>query len=134
MDTPFFREIKPYSRGGNNTKNAKGTYYFMIEFTCRTTSFKMASIKYNKLIHGVYLVRISPFINPFLHTNPGFFKPFSSIIINLGYLMGVMLANGIPSAGLRRRVMGRRVISVINKKGRKAYRDKRCVIVYELGH
>ena len=106
MDTPFFREIKPYNRGGNNIKNTKGTYYLMIEFTCRTTSFKMASVKHNELTHGVYSVRISPFINLFLYTDPGFFEQFSSIIINLGYLMGVILVNGIPSAGLRRRVMG----------------------------
>ena len=69
------------------------------------TSFKMASVKHNKLTHGVYSVRISPFINLFLYTNPGFFKPFLSIIVNLGYPMGVVLANGIPSAGLRRRVV-----------------------------
>ena len=93
----------------------------------------MASIKYNELIHGVYSVRISPFINPFLYTNPGFFEPFLSIIINLGYSMGVMLVNGILSAGLRRRVMGRRVIFVIGEKGRKAYRGKRCIIIYKLG-
>ena len=105
MDTPFFREIKPYSRGGNNIKNAKGTYHFIIEFTCRTTSFKMVSVKYNELTHGVCSVRISPFISPFLHTNPGFFEPFSSIIVNLGYPMGIMLVSGISSAGLRRRVM-----------------------------
>ena len=77
----------------------------------------MVSIKYNKLIHGIYLIRILPFINLFLYTDPGFFKQFSSIIVNLGYPMGVMLINGIPSAGLRRRVMGQRVIFVINKKG-----------------
>ena len=51
----------------------------------------MASIKYNKLTHGVCLVRILPFINPFLYTNPGFFEPFSSIIVNLGYPMGVVV-------------------------------------------
>ena len=133
MDTPFFREIKPYSRGGNDIKNTKGTYYLMIEFTCRITSFKMASVKHNELTHGVCSVRISPFINPFLYTNPGFFKPFSSIIINLGYPMGVMLVSRILSAGLRRRVVGRRVISVISEKRRKAYRGKRCVIIYKLG-
>ena len=105
----------------------------MIEFTYKTTSFKIASIKHNELTHGVYSERISPFINPFLHTNPGFFKPFSSIIINLGHPMGVMLASRIPSAGLRRRVVGQRVISVISEKGRKAYRGKRCVIIYKLG-
>ena len=116
MDTPFFWEIKPYSRGGNNTKNAKGIYYFIIKFTYRITSFKMASIKHNKLTHGVYSGRISPFINLLLYINPGFFKPFSSIIVNLGYLIGVILINGIPSAGLRRRVISRRVISVINEK------------------
>ena len=66
----------------------------------------MVNIKYNELIYGVYSERISPFINPFLHTNPGFFKPFLSIIVNLGYPMGVILVNRIPSAGLRRRVMG----------------------------
>ena len=133
MDTPFFREIKPYSRGENNTKNAKRTYYLIIEFTCRIMGFKMASVKYNKLTHGVYLERISPFINPFLHINPGFFKPFSSIIVNLGHLMGVILANRILSAGLRRRVMGRRVISVIGEKGRKACQGRRYVIIYKLG-
>ena len=133
MDTPFFREIKPYSRGGNDTKNAKGTYHFMIEFTCRTTSFEMASVKHNELTHGVCSVRISPFISPFLHTNPGFFEPFSSIIVDLGYLMGIVLASGIPSAGLRRRVVGRRVIFVIGEKGRKACRGRRCVIICKLG-
>ena len=133
MDTPFFREIKPYSRGGNNIKNAKGTYYFIIKFIYKTINFKMVNVKYNKLTHGVYSVRISPFINPFLYTNPGFFEPFLSIIINLGYLMGVVLISGIPSAGLRRRVMGRRVISVIGEKGRKVYRGRRCVIIYKLG-
>ena len=121
MDTPFFQEIKPYNRGGNDTKDAKGTYYLIIEFICRTTSFKMASVEYNELTHSVCSVRISPFISLFLHINPGFFEPFSSIIVNLGYSMGVMLASGIPSAGLRRRVISRRVISVINEKGRKAY-------------
>ena len=121
MDIPFFREIKPYNRRGNNTKNVKGTYYLIIEFTYRTISFKMANIKHNKLTHGIYSERILPFINPFLYTNPGFFEPVLSIIVNLGYPMGVVLVNGIPSAGLRRRVIGRRVISVINKKGRKAY-------------
>ena len=105
----------------------------MIEFTCRTTSFKMASVKYNELTHGVCLVRISPFINLFLYTNPGFFKPFLSIIINLGYPMGIVLVSGIPSAGLRRRVISRGVIFVINEKGRKVYRGKRYVIIYELG-
>ena len=133
MDTPFFREIKPYNRRGNNTKDAKGTYHFIIEFTCRTTSFKMASIKHNELTHGVCSVRISPFVSLFLYTNLGFFKPFSSIIVNLGHPMGVMLVNGIPSAGLRRRVMGQRVISVISEKRRKAYRGRRCVIICELG-
>ena len=59
----------------------------------------MVSVKYNKLTHGVYSEKISPFINPFLHTNPGFFKPFSSIIVDLGYPMGVILVNRIPSAG-----------------------------------
>ena len=134
MDTPFFREIKPYSRGGNNTKNAKRTYHLIIEFTYRTISFKIASVKYNELTHGVYSVRISLFINPFLHTNPGFFEPFLSIIINLGYPMGVMLASGIPSSGFRRRVISRRVISVISEKRRKTCRGRRCVIIYELGH
>ena len=133
MDTPFFREIKPYSRGGNNIKNAKGTYHFIIEFTCGTTSFKMISIKYNELIHGVCLVRILPFISPFLYTNPGFFKSFPSIIINLGYPMGVVLVSGILSARLRRRVISQRVIFIISKKRRKAYEGKRCVIIYELG-
>ena len=81
----------------------------------------MASIKYNELTHGVYSVRISPFINPFLYTNPGFFEPFLSIIVNLGYLIGVILVSRIPNAGLRRRVISRRVISVISEKRRKAY-------------
>ena len=94
----------------------------------------MASIKHNKLIHGVYSGRISPFINLFLHTNPGFFKPFSNIIVDLGHLMGVVLANGIPSAGLRRRVISRKVISIISKKRRKAYLSKRCIIIYKLKH
>ena len=133
MDTPFFREIKPYNRGGNNTKNAKGTYHLMIEFTYKTTSFKMASVKHNELTHGVCSVRISPFINPFLHTDPGFFEQFSSIIVNLGHPMGVVLVSGIPSAGLRRRVVGQRVISVIGEKRRKACRGKRYVIIYKLG-
>ena len=84
-------------------------------------SFKMASVKYNELIYDVYLERISPFINLFLYTNPGFFKPFSSIIINLGYLMSVILVSRIPSAGFRRRVIGQRVIFIIGKKRRKAY-------------
>ena len=100
MDTPFFREIKPYNRRGNNIKNAKRTYHLMIEFMCKITSFKMASIKHNELTHGVYSGRISPFISLFFYTNPGFFEPFSSIIINLGYPMGIILVNGIPSAGL----------------------------------
>ena len=121
MDTLFFREIKPYSRGGNDIKNTKGTYYFIIEFMCRTMSFKIASIKYNKLTHGVYSGRISPFISLFLHTNPGIFKPFSSIIINLGYPMGIMLVNRILSAGLRRRVISQRVIFVIGEKRQQAY-------------
>ena len=77
----------------------------------------MANVKYNKLTHGVYSVKILPFINLFLYTNPGFFEPFLSIIVNLGYPMGIMLVSGIPSAGLRRRIIGRKVISVINKKG-----------------
>ena len=122
-----------YSRGGNNIKNAKGTYYFIIEFTCRMTSFKMASVEHNELTHGVYSGRISPFVSLFLYTNPGFFEPFLSIIINLGYPMGIVLVNRILSAGLRRRVISRRVISVINEKRRKAYRGKRCIIIYELG-
>ena len=133
MNTPFFREIKPYSRGGNNIKNAKGTYHFVIEFMYKIINFKIINVKYNELTHGVYLGRISPFINPFLHTNPGFFKLFSSIIVNLGYPMGVILVNRIPSAGFRRRVMGQRVISVISEKGRKAYRGRRCVIIYKFG-
>ena len=131
---PFFWEIKPYNRGGNNIKNAKGTYYFIIEFMCRITSFKMASVKYNELTYGVYSERISPFINLFLYTNPGFFEPFSSIIINLGYPMGIMLVSGILSAGLRRRVINRRVIFVISEKRRKACRGRRCIIIYELGY
>ena len=133
MDTPFFREIKPYNRGGNNIKNIKRTYHFIIEFTCKITSFKMVSVKHNELIHGVYSGRILPFISLFLYTNPGFFKPFSSIIINLGHPMGVILVNGIPSARLRRLIINQRVISVINKKRQKAYQGKRCVIIYELG-
>ena len=76
----------------------------------------MASVKYNELTHGVYSERISLFINPFLYTNPGFFKPFSSIIINLGYPIGVILINRILNVGLRRRVIGQRVISIIGKK------------------
>ena len=133
MDTPFFRKIKPYSRGGNNTKNAKRTYHLIIEFMYKTTSFKMASVKHNKLTHDVCSVRISPFINPFLYTNPGFFEPFSSIIVDLGHPIGVILANRIPSTGLRRRVIGQRVISVISKKGQKACQGKRCVIICKLG-
>ena len=93
----------------------------------------MASVKYNELTHGVYSERILPFINLFLYTNPGFFKPFSSIIVNLGYPINVILVNRIPSAGLRRRVIGRRVIFVIGEKRRKTYRGKRCVIIYKLG-
>ena len=85
------------------------------------TSFKIVSIKYNKLTHSVYSGKILPFINPFLYTNPGFFELFLSIIINLGYPMGIILVNRIPSAGLRRRVINRRVISIINTKRRKAY-------------
>ena len=54
MDTLFFREVKPYSRGGNNIENAKAIYYFMVEFTCRTMSFKMASVEHNELTHDVY--------------------------------------------------------------------------------
>ena len=134
MDTLFFREIKPYSRGENNIKNVKGTYHFIIEFMCRTTSFKMASVKHNELTHGVCSERILPFINLFLYINPGFFKPFSSIIVNLSHLMGVILVNRIPSAGLRRRVISQRVISVIGEKRRKACRGRRCVIICELGH
>ena len=133
MDTPFFREIKPYNHGGNNIKNAKGTYYFIIEFMCRIPSFKMVSVEHNKLTHGVCSGRISPFISLFLHTNPGFFEPFSSIIVNLGYPMGVVLVNGILSVGLRRRVISRRVISVISEKERKACRGRRRVIIYEFG-
>ena len=132
MDTPFFREIKPYNRKGNKIKNAKGTYHFMLEFTCGTTSFKMASAKHNELTYGVYSVRISLFINPFLYANPGFFEPFSSIIVNLGYLMGVIMVNGIPSVRLRRRVISRKVISVINEKRQKADRGKRCIIICKL--
>ena len=97
-------------------------------------SFKITSIKYNKLIHSVYSERILPFISPFLHTNPGFFKPFLSIIVDLGYPMGVMLVSRIPSAGLRRRVMGQKVISVIGEKGQKTYRGKRYIIIYKLGN
>ena len=91
----------------------------------------MASVEYNKLIYGVCSGRISPFINLFLYTNPGFFEPFLSIIVNLGYSIGVILVSGIPSAGLHRRVVGRRVISVISKKRRKACRGRRCIIIYE---
>ena len=116
INTPFFWKIKPYNRRENNTKNAKKTYHFIIEFIYKITSFKMVSVKHNKLTHGVYLVKISPFINPFLYTNPGFFKPFSSIIVNLSYPISIILANGILSAGLRRRVINQRVISVINEK------------------
>ena len=119
MDTLFFREIKPYSRGGNDIKNAKRIYHFMIEFTCRITSFKMANFEYNELTHSVYSGGILPFISLFLYTNPGFFEPFLSIIINLGYLIGVVLVSGIPSAGLRRQVVSQRVIFVISEKRRK---------------
>ena len=94
----------------------------------------MVNVKYNELTHGVYSVEISPFINPFLYTNPGFFKPFSSIIINLGYPMGVVLVNGISSAGLYRRIISQRVIFVINKKGRKACQGRRCIIIYKFNH
>ena len=97
-------------------------------------NFKKASIQYNKLTHGVYCGRILPFINLFLYTNLQFFEPFSNIIINLGYPISVMLVNGIPNTGLRRWVISRRVISIINKKRRKVYRGKRCVIIYKLGH
>ena len=76
----------------------------------------MVSVKYNELTHGVYSERILPFINLFLYINPGFFKLFLSIIVNLGYPMGVILVNRILSAGLRRRVIGQKVISVINEK------------------
>ena len=93
----------------------------------------MANVKYNKLTHGVYSVRILPFINLFLYTDPGFFEPLLSIIVNLGYLMGVILVSRISSAGLRRRIMGQRVISVIGEKGRKACRGRRCVIIYKFG-
>ena len=134
MDTPFFREIKSYNRGGNNTKNAKWTYYFIIEFTCRITSFKMVSVKYNKLTHGVYSGRISPFISLFFYINPGFFEPFLGIIVNLGYPMGIVLVNGIPSAGLYRRVISRRVIFIIGEKRRKVCRGRRCIIIYEFGY
>ena len=78
--------------------------------------------------------QISPFISLFLHTNPGFFEPFLSIIVNLGHPISVVLANGILSAGLRRRVISQRVISVISEKRRKACRGRRCIIIYELGH
>ena len=80
----------------------------------------MVSVEYNELTHGVYSERISLFINPFLYINPGFFEPLLSIIVDLGHLMGVMLVSRISSAGLRRRVMGRKVIFVIGEKGRKA--------------
>ena len=93
----------------------------------------MVSVKYNELTHGVYSVRISPFINPFLYTNPGFFEPLSSIIVDLGHLMGVILVSRILSAGLRRRVVGRRVIFVIGEKGRKVCRGRRCVIICKFG-
>ena len=93
----------------------------------------MVSIKYNKLIHGVNSVKILPFINLFLYINLGFFKPFLNIIINLSYLMGIILVNGILSAGFRRRVINQRVIFVINKKRRKTYQGKRYVIIYKLG-
>ena len=74
MDTPFFREIKPYNRGGNNIKNTKKTYHFIIEFICRTINFKIASVKHNELTHGVYLVRISPFVSPIPLYKPGIFR------------------------------------------------------------
>ena len=91
----------------------------------------MVSIKYNELTHGVYLERISPFISLFLYTNPGFFEPLSSIIVNLGYPIGVILINRISSAGFRRRVIGQRVISVIGEEGRKACQGKKCIIIYK---
>ena len=53
MDTPFFKEIKPYNRGGNNTENAKRTDHFMIEFICKAISLKMTNTEYNELTHGV---------------------------------------------------------------------------------
>ena len=81
----------------------------------------MANVKHNKLTHGVYSGRISPFVSPLLYINPGFFEPFLSILINLGYPMVVILVCGIPSAGFRRRVISRRVIFIISEKGRKAY-------------
>ena len=81
----------------------------------------MVNIKHNKLTHGVYSERISPFISLFLYTNPGFFEPFLSIIVNLGYPMGVVLVNRISNAGLRRRVLSQRVIPVINKKRQEVY-------------
>ena len=65
MDILFFRKIKPYNRGGNNIKKAKRIYYFIIEFICRIISYKMASVKYNKLIYSVCLVRILPFMSLF---------------------------------------------------------------------
>ena len=76
----------------------------------------MVSVEYNKLTHSVYSERILPFINPFLYINPGFFKLFSSIIVNLGYSMSVVLVNWILSAGFCRRVISRRVIFGINEK------------------
>ena len=48
--------------------------------------------------------------------------------------MGIILISGIPSAGLRRRVINQRVISVISKKKQKTYRGKKYVIIYKLGH
>ena len=116
MDTSFFKEIKPYSRKGNNIKNAKRIYHFIIEFMCKIMSSKMANAEHNELTHGIYSVRISPFINSFLYTSPGFFKPFSSIIINLGHPISVILINGVLSAGLHRRFINQRVIIIINEK------------------
>ena len=76
----------------------------------------MVNVKHNELTHGVYSGKFLPFINLFLHTNPGFFKLFSNIIINLGHLISVIPINGILSTGLRRRIINRKVISVINEK------------------
>ena len=92
----------------------------------------MANVKHNKLTHGVYSVRISPFINPFFYTNPGFFKPFLSIIVNLGHPMGIVLASRIPSAGLRRRVISRKVIFVINEKKQKPIEAKGALLYANL--
>ena len=70
MDILFFRKIKPYNRGGNIIKNAKRTYYFVIEFTRGVASSEVTGVKYNKLIHGVYYERILLLISLPFYTYP----------------------------------------------------------------